>query len=438
MVNKIQILRSNTYGNRPAVGAQPYGAPYVNFAGKQFGVVDSAGTPQDLVGVPYFSATANYNAGQPVNYQGQLYAALVNVIAGAWNASQWTPVATQASATPLDALAYNGMQINGSCDVSQINGTTPVTLTSNALVYVVDNWAVGFGNATATFRSWQTASGLSGFTNCLALQTLTPISAVAAGDFAVMYNYIEGIRMARLGFGTANAQPITIGFWIQAPMPGTMALSIRNGPTATRFYIANVTINTALVWQWVTVTIPGDTVGTWVGATTSLGIIVGFCFAAGSNYQTAAAGVWSTVGGSTAPIATTSTSNFFSAANTIVYITGLIVLPGTEALSSARSALIMRPYGQELAICQRYWEVLTYNMLLNSFQPGAYISQSMSWAVPKRASPTLGNFTTPAMASANAPAYATLGLSGVCVYSTSTAVATQCQVSGSVYGDARY
>jgi hypothetical protein len=90
MTNQIQILRSNTYGSRPAVSAQPYGAPYVNFAGKQLGVVDSTGTPQDLIGVTFFSPTANYTQGQPVNYQGQLYTAKASITAGAWNPTQWT------------------------------------------------------------------------------------------------------------------------------------------------------------------------------------------------------------------------------------------------------------------------------------------------------------------------------------------------------------
>jgi hypothetical protein len=63
MTSILKVLRSAIFGNRPAVGAQQEGVPYVNFADKQFGVVDSSQTPRDLVGVPFFSTTANYNAG---------------------------------------------------------------------------------------------------------------------------------------------------------------------------------------------------------------------------------------------------------------------------------------------------------------------------------------------------------------------------------------
>jgi hypothetical protein len=94
-VNEYLIYRSTTRGNRPAVGAQPFGTPYINFADMQFGVIDSTQTPQDLIGVPIFSAAQNYSTGQPVNYLGQVYVALSTVTAGAWVPAQWSLVASQ-------------------------------------------------------------------------------------------------------------------------------------------------------------------------------------------------------------------------------------------------------------------------------------------------------------------------------------------------------
>jgi uncharacterized protein YciI len=120
MVNKIQILRSGTFGNRPAVGAQPYGVPYVNFGGLQLGVVDSTGTPRDLIGVTFFTTTANYTQGQPVNYQGQLYIANTSIPAGPWNPAQWTPITTAfTSFLPLTGGTLTGaLTVNSTISAS--------------------------------------------------------------------------------------------------------------------------------------------------------------------------------------------------------------------------------------------------------------------------------------------------------------------------------
>src|SRR5262245_38606111 len=95
MVNRVRLLRSNTFGIRPAAGSRQAGEPYVNTADNQLGVIDNAGNARDLVGVPYFSTLSNYAAGQSVNFQGKLYSALVAMSAGAFDITKWTPVATQ-------------------------------------------------------------------------------------------------------------------------------------------------------------------------------------------------------------------------------------------------------------------------------------------------------------------------------------------------------
>ena len=103
MVASIQILRSIVSGNRPA--GRVYGEPYVNLADNQFGVFDSSNVARDLLGVPVFSASKSYVAGNPVNYQGNLYIALVAVTAGAWNSAQWGLV-SGSSSPPINVLIF--------------------------------------------------------------------------------------------------------------------------------------------------------------------------------------------------------------------------------------------------------------------------------------------------------------------------------------------
>lgn len=265
-----------------------------------------------------------------------------------------TPQRTQARsniyAAPFDALAYSGLQVNGSCEVSQERGNTPVALTSGALSYVQDGWQGLFTGATLRVSCSPLASSvLDGFQNQLQMNATTGQTSLAASELAMCTNYIEGYRCARLAWGGTNAQPISIGFWVNATVAGTMAVSIRNN-TPNRSYVANVTINSPTTWEYKTLTIPGDIAGTWQ-KTTNPGLLVGFCFGAGITYQTAA-NAW-TAGNF---VGTAQTTNFFATTNNFIAITGLVVLPGIELPSAARAPFIMRPYGEELLTCKRYWQ----------------------------------------------------------------------------------
>ena len=139
--NKYAMFRSNTAGYRPAVGARGYGNPYVNFADNQFGICDVGSRARDLIGVPFFSTLATYNVGQPINFQNRLYVALSVVPPGAWNATLWAPILTQAS---ISALGYvNGFVNrfrNGLFDIWQ--RPVPINVAAGATVYTADGWLV--------------------------------------------------------------------------------------------------------------------------------------------------------------------------------------------------------------------------------------------------------------------------------------------------------
>jgi len=257
-------------------------------------------------------------------------------------------------AAPMDALSYSGMQVNGGVEVSQERAQSVLTLTNINAQYAADGWAAAYGSATAVFTVQQSGPGntplVSGvyFPNFLVMASSTALSTLGAGDFAYFTHPIEGFRFARAAWGTPAARPVTIGFWIYPTAGGTFSVAVHNGDH-TRSYVAAVTL-TALTWQYRTITIPGDTSGTWLRSN-GAGAIIYFTGAAGTTYQTAA-GSW--VAGN--KLAVTGGTNFFSANANTIYMTGLVVLPDTEAPSAERSPLIMRPYDQELLTCKRYWE----------------------------------------------------------------------------------
>jgi hypothetical protein len=297
---------------------------------------------------------------QPDHFRGRydvVYDTAANSAAGAW--LLLNPAVGNAAA-PFDAQAYGGMQVNGSMEVSQENGTTAVTLaTAASAKYIVDGITALYthGAATAVFTGTQvTPPGSPSFGACfqqaVQLKSTTALSSPAIADYAIIEVPIEGYRASRLGFGNANAQSVTVGFWVYATIAGTMTVGLSNN-ARNRGIPLNVTISNATTWEYKTATFTGDTTGTWL-LTTGIGLRVILGFAAGSSYQ-GTNNTW----GTTPAFGTSSTTNFFSTNNNLVCVTGFGIWPGTDAPSSTRSPFVMRPYDQELLLSQRYLQNLT-------------------------------------------------------------------------------
>jgi hypothetical protein len=204
------------------------------------------------------------------------------------------------------------------------------------------------------------------------MYTNTANAAPAATAYANYVQSIEGYRVARLAWGTANAQPITIGFWFQAARTGLFSGAVING-ASNRSYVFSFNYTTAGGPQYFTVTVPGDTTGTWAKGNTA-GLVLLFAAMAGSTYQTAP-NVWN--GGLF--LGATGTTNACQTTSDFIFITGVVVLPGLEAPSSARSALIMRPYDQELVLCKRYWNISFANFRAYAAAGGVIFSVSFTF-----------------------------------------------------------
>lgn len=415
MASKIQLLRSSTFGARPANGSQPYGVPYVNFADRQIGVVDAGTIPVDFIGVPFFSASANYNIGQPVNYQGKIYRAIANVTAGAFNAGQWSefaclvdlssyvsyasqaPTAAQQLqarkniyAAPFDAMMYNNLAINGAMESysSAPSTTLPDLWLASALnpTATVAYSMVGLGGAGWKAASYALCSAGSGTTNAATLQGIAHV--------------IEGNRAARLAWGTASALPLTISFLLALPRAGTFCVTLRNG-ALNRSYVATVAGLSG--WNFYQITIPGDTSGTWANDNTA-GIKIFFCFQAGTNYHTATPNVWTATG---ALSTTAQSNNCFTTTNDSVALTCVHAVPGSQGPSSQTPLITaMRTLDEEIRLVQRQWRKsyvasVNYGTVTNAgqFVGSAPVSAattvesfSIAFGRPMRATPSVAIF----------------------------------------------
>jgi len=228
--------------------------------------------------------------------------------------------------------------INGDMRINQ--RTTAATTTG---AFGVDRWSLGILSTGAVSLAGSTATAPVGFTHSLYLDVTTADTSIAATEFVGINQLIEGFNVADLGFGTANAKTITLSFWIRSTTTGTYCVSFCNSGS-TRSYVATYTINAANTWEYKTISITGDTSGTWL-TDSGAGLTVRFAFAAGSNFQTTA-GSWQ-AGNYTA---TSAQTNLMALNTNDAYISGVQLEVGSVATPFER-----RSYTQELALCQRYY-----------------------------------------------------------------------------------
>ena len=232
--------------------------------------------------------------------------------------------------------------INGDMRIDQRNAGASITPISAQ--YSVDRWACALSQASK-YTVQQNAASVTpptGFKNYLGATSSSAYS-VLTGDAFYLYQGIEGLNVADLAWGTANAQTVTLSFWVRSSLTGTFGGSIINS-AANRSYPFAYTINSANTWEKETITIAGDTSGTWL-TTNGAGLYLIFSLGAGAT-NSGTAGAWA---GSTFYSATGATSVVGTNGATF-YITGVQLEKGSTATS-----FDYRPYGDELSLCQRYY-----------------------------------------------------------------------------------
>ena len=240
---------------------------------------------------------------------------------------------------------FRNRLINSDMRIDQRNAGASVTITNVlATTFITDRWGV-YGSITSKFSAQQNAGAVTpppGFTNYLGATSLSSYS-VTSGEFYQISQGIEGFNIADLGWGTANAQSITLGFWVRSSLTGAFSGAVQNS-AFNRSYPFSFTINAANTWEYKTVTVPGDTSGTWL-TNNGLGISLVFNLGAGAN-NLGTAGAW--VGAGRAGV--TGSQSIIGTSGATFYITGVQLEAGSVATPFER-----RPYGTELQLAQRYY-----------------------------------------------------------------------------------
>jgi hypothetical protein len=279
--------------------------------------------------------------------------------------------------------------INGGMTIDQRNNGASGTASG----YTVDRWS--YVSTQSSKATWQQNAGSvtppAGYRNYLGATSSSAYS-VLAGDTFCFIQAIEGFNVADLGWGTANAQTVTLSFWVRSSLTGTFGGALINGAD-NRSYPFSYTISSANTWEQKSLTIAGDTTGTWATGNTS-GLAVRIGLGSGATFS-GTAGAWA-AGNLVQPTGTVSVVGTNGAT---FYITGVQLERGSTA-----TPFEFRSIGTELGLCQRYFSTsfqagatILSTDNLQVVQTGAYFvngsstggATGVSYPVPMRAAPTI-------------------------------------------------
>ena len=250
------------------------------------------------------------------------------------------------SVNAQNTFGFKNRIINGGMVIDQRNAGSAYTAVANNQ-YTLDRWVTSVSQASK-MNVQQNANSITppiGFSNYLGITVGTAVTPLASGDYFQIMQKIEGFNSADLAYGTANAKTITLSFWVYSNLTGTFGGGLSNN-NQSRTYPFSYTISSAGTWEQKTITIAGDTSGSWIGATNGIGLWVNFGLGTGTTYS-GTAGSWS----SSLYVNVTGNTNVMASTSNYWYATGVQLEVGTQATS-----FDFRDYGRELILCQRYFQ----------------------------------------------------------------------------------
>ena len=286
---------------------------------------------------------------------------------------------TNASVADTAVHGRRNMVVNGGMQISQ-RGSSKTGVTGNGY-HTVDRFKINM-NSSGTFTISQSTESPEGFSNSLKLDCTT---ADASPDYINMVTRLEGQNVQHLKKGTANALPVTLSFWVRSSKTGTYQVNLLDEDN-TRAISATYAISSANAWEHKTATFSGDTSGV-LGNDNGNSLQLEWWLAAGSSWTTGTPpSAWEAR--DNADRASGLTVNIGASTNDDFYITGVQLEVGDTATPFEH-----RSYGEELALCQRYYQDLVptgYGVVFMSHVYGANSGQWITVAMPTtmRASPT--------------------------------------------------
>jgi hypothetical protein len=272
--------------------------------------------------------------------------------------TSWIPFAqlnetAYVAAPPITPTGTNdrlNRAVNGAMMFDQVNeGSAYSVPVNNTQTYLLDQYYT-FCSTTGSpsgVTAQRVADAPAGFTNSLKITVGTGAGSVGTNDYFYVAQPIEANNLSDLNYGTANAEPTSLSFWVKSSIAGTFAAALQN-VAENRSIVFKFTIATGGVWQQVQIpNIPGDQSGTWATGNSGMLLLI-ITIASGSGFQNSTLGSWLSADW----LASTSQTNSVLTTSAATFqFTGL----------QFNSGVFCQPYEkrqiqQELALCQRYFE----------------------------------------------------------------------------------
>ena len=342
-------------------------------------VSDTANTSTGYLALP--QGTTGQRSGSPVN--GMIRYNSTNYSMEVYLRDSWVTLASNNPYT-ISTFGFKNRIINGAMVIDQRNAGAAITTTG---AYVVDRWF--FNNASDATLSVQQSTDVpsgSGFKYSLRMTATVGDATIGAAQYCNFQHRIEGYNFADTGFGASGASTVTLSFWVKATVVGNYSVALYNS-AENRIYPQQFSVLVSNTWEQKTITIAGDTSGTWL-TTNGTGLQVTFYPALGSNFLGSSG--WNAGG----TFGVTGQSNAIASNANIFAITGVQLETSNQA-----TPFDFRDYGRELILCQRYY----YQTISNATNatPTIYASSTnftvgsiFPHPVTMRASPTITVFGT--------------------------------------------
>jgi hypothetical protein len=321
--------------------------------------------------------------------------------------------------------AAKNLIINGEMRIAQ-RGTSFTGLANGQ--YGLDRWRYHETGAAVIDVTQDTDVPGSTFTNSLKLDVTTVDSSIAAGDIVQWQQKIEGFNCQPLRLGTSDAVTFTLSFWVKAVKAGIYCVAFLNS-ARDRSYVAEYTISSSSTWEYKTVTVAGDTSGTWL-TDSGIGLRVGFTLASGTDFH----GTNATWEGARDHSTSNQVNGVDNTSNNF-WLTGVQLEVGAAATDFEHV-----DYGSELARCERYFvrfngDASVSYIAIGQYQGTTQCRTVMVFPTTMRTAPTV---TVSDVTHFNVFANSTETVSGVAILGvaqnkvTGLDVTTSAAVSGSV------
>jgi hypothetical protein len=264
---------------------------------------------------------------------------------------------------------------NGAFEIAQ-RGTSFTNVDHND--YILDRWKI-IEDSTAVFTATQSTDAPNGFAHSLKLDVTTADSSVAASDYCILNQPLEGYDIISFAAGTTDAKYHSLSFWVKSNVTGTFIAGLRyndSGKNSGQAY----TIDQTDTWEHKTVVFPPQTTNAPSYDNTEdlslyFWLLAGSLYSGGSSLETG----WSTTDNTRA----VGQTNLVASTDNEFYITGVQLEIGKVATPFEH-----RSYGEELALCQRYYTQTNFNV--QGYQGSAnYASENIHWQQRMRATPTV-------------------------------------------------